>query len=185
MLKMIQGELHTGPINFELKKRLIVVYGVNGSGKTLLLNFLEEQGKLNKISTAFHIGLAGSWRLKSAKDEEQLVDSLMPFMAIEETKLQGFPKDFFIEGLKHTSRLIALLDFIQSNKSTNLVLIDDIETGLHMIVQQALYGYIEHYTEGQVVFTTHSPSVMMGITKDQNDHILSMDNVYEWSKILK
>ncbi len=164
-IKSFTGKIHTGSVNINLFPDVNIIVGLNGSGKTLLLQALAREAIKEGIPFAF-------W-----PPAEGLASRVSPAAFSWFTKNNGEIADHKID-LEHLSggatRFLALVTFILDNKDRDILLIDTPETGLHLSLQKVLIDLIRSMTNAQLIIATHSPGITM---KGWFDKVQEMHNI--------
>ena len=155
------------PVNFPIDNELTIIHGANGSGKTQILNLLNEYFTKERENILFF----PYNRILTIKDE-QLLSVYTMLKVIGENDL------FSKYGLKYElvdnlnayyeypifSGFFQLINFvcnIMLGPDNQIVLIDEIENNLSITIQRNLIkDLIEIKKIKKLIVTTHSPSIL-------------------------
>lgn len=123
--------------------KVIVIVGINGSGKTRLI---EKLANKNKNFALYDEG----YPVSNADHTLEIVNSFLS----DDVQIKNTL--FFSKGEK---RLLSIISFAIDNKGKT-ILLDDVERGLHPILQECLIDCLLDAGANQVIITTHSPGVV-------------------------
>ncbi|MFH1029817.1 MAG: ABC transporter ATP-binding protein [bacterium] len=167
-----------------------IIVGNNGSGKTLLLNAISRKAEEEGISFAYlredevhEISQeAESW-LQEMQREERKSISLQDWLEkkpCEERQSNWFMEPRYEARTKadHADsrwsriippyssgqkRLLGIISFVLKNKGKDVILIDKIENGIHLIYQEILVYLIHRHflkSRSQLFIVTHAPGII-------------------------
>lgn len=126
---------------------------------------LARDGRIESVDHALHAVVPGALRIRSDRigDRAQL--------SVEFAGVGPLRGDQLSEG---TLIAIGLLTALQDVTGPTVLLIDDVDRGLHMDAQIELIGILKRAVEStpdlQIILTTHSPFIMEGV--DARDIVL-------------
>lgn len=147
-MKSFEGKIHVGHVALNLFPDVNIIVGLNGSGKTLLLEALRSEAAQKRVSYGF-------W---SEEGRSRVSPAAMEWFANEGLGDHKIDLGHLSRGAR---RFLALITFILDHKDHEILLIDTPETGLHLSLQKVLIDLIRSITDAQLVITTHSPGIPM------------------------
>lgn len=159
------------PVNFDMDRKVTIITGLNGSGKTKTLELLNDYF-INKGENVLFF--PARRRLTITKEDIEKLDTMSKLLN-ENTlkdlieKRYDISDPFAFEHCKHgqyiNSGYLQLINFWYNialfEKQDVIVLIDLIEVSLHPLIQEVfIQGLLEFNKIKKLIITTHSPFII-------------------------
>lgn len=151
-------------VEVEFKGKVTYICGSNGSGKSKLLNSIENSINGDYFSMNCQSNACNKGAITKKLFHEMIADTRQAYLKEiiqEHVSLHSSSLNNYSSGEK---KLISLLMGVYLNNNSKLFLIDDIETGLHINTQKRIVStLLEIAPEAQFIITTHSPCIVKNV----------------------
>ncbi len=143
----------------ERGQNLINLFSFQGNVLSSYLNNKELRDKAEDFVRKFDVGLDG-FEIRKEKKEDS---SKLFVSGIHSTKMKNKKLDFLYESSGTRSLFFTLANILNALKHNNIVIIDEIESGLHPEALSKIINYFINENEkgqAQLIFSSHSHGFM-------------------------
>lgn len=173
-IKKFSGDLYVGYADIHFNEDVNVFVGLNGSGKTVLLEAIAHYAHEQGICCSFYRGVMPREEINLRRS----LDCLQGSNCFPDKVLKSFQEKNFSLNAHYSQgemALLSLTSFLLEESIHNVLLFDNFEWGMHLGVQRYLIDLCREVCPySQLILATHSPSV---IQEGWLDKVFQMEDI--------
>ena len=163
-MKKIEVNLPVGKAKLSLNN-VTIIGGINGSGKTLLLEAIARKASKEGIP-CLYIPALEAWQYNFSDNAVNACQKNFKYFSKKPPEHYGMGERFLLGMIQK------ILDFSSNNKA-GMIVIDLPEMGLHLSWQRKFIEIVERLSNKQLVIATHAPSIIqegwISVTRDMSE----------------